>query len=284
MKFFLIILLSSFCFTNQISIISGGNLEKFSLMNGRSFIDNIINNDNSLLTASFIQYPEQINISEIMFNSYFKNYLIQSKIVVLNFGTFTETPPMGDVNQFKVSEKNIQLSIVDKSSSGFLFGSSIGYAWSKIDNYISKNIVHSIGCRKSLMKNRLHLGLSLENMIYAIEEFSNINQSYTAQTNIGITYIPEHLDAKLYINYLYENPTDSELIVSIKNTINDNFTIYAGKSIYLDHMSLDNQYTFYDNFSCGVNIIKSRYQYNMGIQYLGAIGIVFGSSFTVLTK
>ena len=78
MKFFLIILLSSFSFTNQMSIISGGNLEKFSLMNGRSFIDNIINNDNSLLTVSFIQYPEQINISEIMFNSYFKNYLIQS--------------------------------------------------------------------------------------------------------------------------------------------------------------------------------------------------------------
>ena len=61
---------------------------------------------------------------------------------------------------------------------------------------------------------------------------------------------------------------------------NDNFTIYAGKSIYLDHMSLDNQYTFYDNFSCGVNIIKSRYQYNMGIQYLGDIGIIFGSSLT----
>ena len=284
MKFFLIILLSSFSFTNQMSIISGGNLEKFSLMNGRSFIDNIINNDNSLLTASFIQYPEQINISEIMFNSYFKNYLIQSKVSILNFGTFTETQSNEDINQFKVSEKNIQLSIVDKSSSGFLFGSSIGYAWSKIDNYISKHIVHSIGCRKSLMKNRLHLGASLENIIYAIEEFSNINQSYTTHTNIGITYTPEHLDAKLHINYLYKNHTDSEFIVSVKNTINDNFTIYAGKSIYLNHMSLDNQYAFYDNFACGVNIIKSRHQYNMGVQYLGDIGVIFGSSLTVLIK
>ena len=49
-------------------------------------------------------------------------------------------------------------------------------------------------------------------------------------------------------------------------------------------MSLDNRYTFYDNFACGVDIMKNRYKYNIGIQYLGDIGVIFGSSLTVLIK
>ena len=40
-KFISLLILLSFIYTNQFSTIESGNIEKFALMNGRSYVDNI---------------------------------------------------------------------------------------------------------------------------------------------------------------------------------------------------------------------------------------------------
>ena len=72
----LILLLSMFSigYTNQINSVSG-NIEKFSLMNGNSFINNTIDGaDNNLYRISLIQYPEQISLGQFLYIEKYKKY------------------------------------------------------------------------------------------------------------------------------------------------------------------------------------------------------------------
>ena len=84
----LILLLSMFSigYTNQINNVSG-NIEKFSLMNGNSFINNTIDGvDNNLYKISLIQYPGQISAGQFLYIERYKKYFIQSKITTINYG------------------------------------------------------------------------------------------------------------------------------------------------------------------------------------------------------
>ena len=278
----LILLLSMFSigYTNQINSVSG-NIEKFSLMNGNSFINNTIDGvDNNLYKISLIQYPGQISLGQFLYIEKYKKYFIQSKISTINYGTLSDD----NENNFKASDNIIEISIIKESSNNLMLGSSIGYAWSRISDYRSSQLIHNIGMRYSLWNNRIIIGFSIENMVHTINEYSNINSQYNHHHNLSIQLNPQHINSSLFINYIYSNTNTSEAIVSFRSNINDHISIFIGKSFYLTDASLDSQYLFYDNFSLGIGIIIPKYRINVGMQYLGDTGVVLGSSLIILVK
>ena len=278
----LILLLSMFSigYTNQINSVSG-NIEKFSLMNGNSFINNTIDGvDNNLYKISLIQYPGQISSGQFLYIEKYKKYFIQSKIATINYGTLSNE----NKNNFKASDNIIEISIITESSNNIIFGSSIGYAWSRISDYTSSQLIHNIGLRHSLWNNKIIIGFSIENMVHTINEYSNINSKYNHNYNFSIQLNPQYINSSLFINYIYSNTNTSEAIISWKSNINEHFSIFTGKSFYLTDASLDSQYLFYDNFSMGIGIIIPKYRFNIGMQYLGDTGVVIGSSLIILVK
>ena len=278
----LILLLSMFSigYTNQISSVSG-NIENFSLMDGNSFINNTVDGvNNNLYRISFIQYPGQISSGQFLYIEKYKKYFIQSKIATINYGILSDK----NDNNFKASDNIIEISIIKESSNNLMLGSSIGYAWSRISNYRSSQLIHNIGIRHSLWNNRIIIGFSLENMVHTINEYSNINSKYNHNNNLSMQLNPQYINGSLFINYIYSNTHSSETIVSLKSNINEQISIFTGKSFYLTDAALDGQYLFYDNFSLGIGIIIPKYRFNIGMQYLGDTGIVLGSSLIILVK
>jgi len=283
MKFFIpILIFFSSVYTNQISFSSDGNLEKLSLMNSRSYIDNILSYQKNSINFSFIQYPEEVQINQASYTTSINSYTIQSRFLLLNWGTLQATKDNGDVIEFEPSEKLIELSILKELSNELFFGTSIKYLSSNIDLYNSKYLVQDIGVSKILFNNRFQIGFSIENIMHKIKKYSNINDIYNYQTNIGFSYYPNHTHGGLYINYITEKNASTEIIIGVKNKIKNHFNLYFGKSFYLKNLSLG--YSIYDNFSLGIDIMRSKYKVNMGIQYLGDMGIILGSSISILIK
>ena len=283
MKFFIpILIFFSSVYTNQISFSSDGNLEKLSLMNSRSYIDNILSYQKNSINFSFIQYPEEVQINQASYTTSINSYTIQSRFLLLNWGTLQATKDNGDVIEFEPSEKLIELSILKELSNELFFGTSIKYLSSNIDLYNSKYLVQDIGVSKILFNNRFQIGFSIENIMHKIKKYSNINDIYNYQTNIGFSYYPSHTDGGLYINYITKKNASTEIIIGVKNKIKNHFNLYFGKSFYLKNLSLG--YSIYDNFSLGIDIMRSKYKVNMGIQYLGDMGIILGSSISILIK
>jgi len=277
MSLILLLCIFSIGYTNQINSVSG-NIEKFSLMNGNSFINNIINDsDNNQYRISFIQYPGQITSGHFLYIEKYKKYFIQSKIATINYGTLHAE----DSNAFTASDNIIEIAIIKESSNSLMLGSSIGYAWSKIGDYTSSELIHNIGFSYPLLNERMIIGLSIENMVHTINEYSNINAKYNHNNNLSIQFNPEHINGSLFINYIYSNTNTSQAIVSFKININENINIFTGKSLFSMETS---NYLFYDNLSLGVGIIIPKYRFNIGMQYLGDTGMVFGSSLIILVK
>ena len=278
-NFISLLILLSFIYTNQFSTIESGNIEKFALMNGRSYVDNIFSPNTHSINFSLIKYPSQVSLNHISYNKDFNDYIINSKLVLLNWGTLSEINDHGDIKKFKASEKNIEISILKKFSNQFFLGSSIKYLSSNIDSYNSQYLVQDIGVTKILFNNHLQVGLSMENMIRAINTYFNVDSEYKPRINIGLSYHPQNIDAGVYMNYLHENDINNELIFGVKNKIKDSFILYIGKSFYINKIS---SYSIYDNFSFGIGLQRQKYTTNLAIQYIGDLGFVVGSSISIL--
>ena len=278
-NFISLLILLSFIYTNQFSTIESGNIEKFALMNGRSYVNNIFSPNKHSIDFSLIKYPGQVSLNHISYNKDCNDYIINSKLVLLNWGTLSEINDHGDIKKFKASEKNIEISILKKFSNQFFLGSSIKYLSSNIDSYNSQYLVQDIGVTKILFNNHLQVGLSMENMIRAINTYSNVDSEYKPRINIGLSYHPQNIDAGVYMNYLHQNDINNELIFGVKNKIKDSFILYIGKSFYINKIS---SYSIYDNFSFGIGLQRQKYTTNLAIQYIGDLGFVVGSSISIL--
>ena len=275
----LLLCMLSFGYTNQVNNISG-DIEQFSLMNGNSFINNIVNDiDTNLYSISFIQYPGHISSGQLLYLEKYKQYFIQSKISTINYGILRDND-----NEFSASDYMIEIAVIKQHSNNFMVGSSIGYAKSHIANYTASQLIHDIGFSYSYFNELVIIGFSIENMTHIISEYSNINSQYTHYNNLSFQLNPQYINTSLFINYISSSTNYSELVMSLRGSINNQLHVFAGKSFHLYNNSINDIYRFYDNISLGIGMKIPKYQFNFGMQYLGDIGVVLGSSLSVYTK
>jgi len=266
-------------YTNQVSRISG-NIEQFASMNGRSFINNISHDvDNQMYSLSFIQYPANISFGELLYLEKYKHYFIQSKLSTINYGTLIE-----EQEEFNASDYMIEISIIKKYLNNLIVGSSIGYTKSHIADYINSQVIHDIGFSYSYFNQLIILGFSIENMTHIIDEYSNINSSHSYYSNFSCQFNPRYINSSLFINYISSKNDYSELIMSFQGRMNNKLHIFMGKSFKFLNNSFDTTYSFYDNISFGVGTELSKYKFNFGLQYIGDMGLVFGSSLSFYSK
>ena len=280
MSFILFIFILSFGLSNQINNIPE-NIEALSKMNGDSFIDNIISNHHeNYYMISLIQYPGQISSGHISYGDKYKRNYIQSNFLNINYGKLSNDS--GD--SFSANEYMIQLSIVRGYSNDFMIGSEVGYSKSKIREYINQNIIHSIGIRKSFFDDKIIFGLTLENMIHSIQEYSNISIKHKPYKKISFQLRPNHINSKFSMHYTSYNNTSSELIISASNYIGDHIHFMAGKSLHRSNSSFVSTDTFFENLSMGIGVSSNLYKIDLGFQYLGDFGIIIGTSLLINIK
>ena len=277
----IIILGTILSFTNA-NIVSGinGNMQNFLSMNSGSFIDmnyrQINNNNKTLYSMSFIQFPAEIKFHELFFQHKINKYLISSTIGILDYGLFKDSAN----REFSANEQIVKLSIFNIQSPSFIYGISTEYCLSHIDTYTRTLFSYSIGLEKTYFSNRLAIGLSLENLNNIITNFSNVTDSLPSIKKISTSYKPQFLPINIIINYLYQDSSNSQLALGLHSNIYNNLYLYSGKYIYL-HNSDD--YGTFSNCSFGLGIlINSRYKIDFGIQHLTDGILSIGTSFTAI--
>ena len=281
MSFILFIFILSFGLSNQINNIPQ-NIETLSKMNGDSFIDNIISKDHhdNYYRLALIQYPGQISSGQLSYGDKYKSYYIQSNFLNINYGKLSNDSG----NSFTANEYMIQLSIAREYRNDLIVGSEVGYSKSKIREYINQNIIHSIGVRKSFSKDKIIIGLTLENMIHSIQEYSNISIKHEPYKKISFQLKPNHINSEFSMHYTSYNHTSSEIIISASNYIGDHIHFMAGKSLHLSNSSFISTDTFFENLSMGMGVSSNSYKIDLGFQYLGDFGIIIGTSLLINIK
>jgi hypothetical protein len=280
MSIILLIFILSFGLSNQINNIPK-NIESLSKMSGDSFIENIISDTHyNYYMIALVQYPGEIFSGHFTYGNKYKNYFVQSNFLNINYGKLNNE----DGDSFYANEYMIDLSIVRDYSNNFMIGSSIGYSNSKIKEYRNQNIIQSVGFRKSFSNNSVVVGLSLENMIHSIEEYSNISISHTPLKKISFQLNPDYMNSELSINYSSINKNSSELIISVLKLIGNNINLMAGKSLHISNNSFESSDTYFDNISMGMGVLSDLYTIDLGFQYLRDMGIIIGTSISINIK
>ena len=270
----------SFSFGNVI-ISMNGNMNQFLSMNSGSFIESNYRKINqktySLYSMSFTQYPADIKFHEVFFQKPISNYVISSKISILNYGTLKDVLN----RQFSANSHMLQISIFNIKSSSFTYGLSAGYCQSKIDNYSHALLFYSFGLNKSYLNQKLTLGIALENYNSIIKEYSNLSDSIPSALKITSSYDLQFIPLNMKINYIYNSDKIQELGISLIGEIDEKFYLYTGKYFYLDNMDL---YSELDNIAFGLGIlINNKYKIDFGVQHLNTSVFNIGTSLTVIT-
>tara|TARA_X000001036_G_scaffold70930_2_gene62342 strand:- start:7645 stop:8487 length:843 start_codon:yes stop_codon:yes gene_type:complete len=280
MSIILLIFILSFSFSNEINNIPK-NIESLSKMSGDSFVENIISDTRShYYRIALVQYPGEIFSGHFSYGDKYKNYFIQTNFLNINYGKMSNE----DGDSFNANEYMFDLSIVRDYSNNFMIGSSVGYSNSKIREYRNQNIIHSIGFRKSFSNNSIIVGLSLENMIHSIEEYSNISIRHTPLKKISFQLKPDYMNSELSMHYSSFNKHSSELIISVTKLIGNNINLLAGKSLHISNNSFESADAYFDNISMGTRVLSNLYIIDLGFQYLGDMGIIIGTSVSINIK
>ena len=270
----------SFSFSNTI-ISMNGNMDQFSSMNSGSFIESnyreFNNTTYNLYNMSFIKLPADITFHEIFFQKSMNQYLISSKISILNYGNLEDVLN----NSFSANNRMLQISIFNIQSKSFIYGMSIGLIQSSIETYSSSALVYNFGFNKSYFNNKLIVGLSVENFNTIIDNYSNLEDSIPHIINVSSIYKPQFIPFNLRINYLYDSLNNQELGLSLIGHIDNIFYFYTGKYFYINDVIV---YNVFENiaFGCGI-FINNQYKINLGLQHLANGIFNIGTSLTAIT-
>ena len=129
------------------------------------------------MSYSYLYFPANIHLGEIH-NIKKKNKGIRSaKILLLNYGTIIDS---------KTEEKSyafdalIEIGYKRELKNIISVGISGGYLLSSITGFNSQLLFTKMGARSRLLKQRMGIGLSLENMGIPINSYTNVNEPIPA--------------------------------------------------------------------------------------------------------
>ena len=278
MKYFIYSIIFSTIFAIQIIDLTG-NINNFSQMNANIHIskNDRMSGDN-IIAISLIQYPANILFSEFFGQVKQSSFLFSSRIGIIDYGQLSNI----NENNFSASDGIIEMTIQNHKDN-IKYGGSIGYAYSKIENYTSSLLIYNIGGSRAFFYNKLLIGISLENNIKIIKDYSDYENEYLPRKRLNLNYTLKYLPLNVIVDYLYSNK-NSYLTLALKANLNDYLSFYGGKKLHFSENILDNQYKLLDNISMGLSFLTKKLQFNLGLQLGSASSINYGTSLIMIFK
>jgi len=164
-------------------------------------------------------------------------------------------------------------------------GISGGYLFSSIAGYQSQIIFSNFGIRSRLLRKRLGVGLSLENIGFLLKSYTNIKEPIPALFRTALYYKPRYIP--LIINgdmVTYLGDGDSFYFSGgIELKPNDSFTLCLGSSSHRSgYLTDDFSSDVIAGFSGGAGFRFTNMTLDVGFMNLGSYGFVVG--FSLLKK
>ena len=164
--------------------------------------------------------PNDIYLAEISTTFNYNEHIIMSRIKTANYGQLEDAVTH---NIFNAKDIIIELGSKFKFKNILSVGSSGGYIKSKIEQYQSEGIFFSTGIKAEVLDKRLGLAAALTHLGMQLSTFNKIPETMPSAKRLGLFYKPQHLSAKIYIDYInYSNESNNQfkkVIIVIDETI-----------------------------------------------------------------
>ena len=261
-----------------------------SLQNSVSAFDNpLLQNNPAALskrskgkTYSYFYLPGEIHFTG--YQSVHKSNLgIRStKISIMNYGTFIDSETKNKSYAFDIL---IETGFKKEYKNITSIGISGGYLFSSIAGYQSQIIFSNFGIRSRLLRKRLGVGLSLENIGFLLKSYTDFKEPIPALFRMALYYKPRYIP--LIINgdmVTYLGDGDSFYFSGgIELKPNDSFTLCLGSSSHRSgYLTDDFSSDVIAGFSGGAGFRFINMTLDVGFMNLGPAGFVVG--FSLLKK
>ena len=256
-----------------------------SLHNSASAYDHFLlrNNPASLSMAtekgsySYLALPAGIHSGEIQWIRKIGSGIRAGKLSYISYGSIVDS---------KTQEKTTAYDILfesgyKKESKNIIsVGASGGYMLSYISGYQSQLLYMNIGVRSRMMRKRLGLGFSLENVGFLLASYTDMKESTPAIFRTAIYYRPKYLPAIISIDVVHRlNGYATEFSGGLEFNPRKRFTLRLGCSSHRTEFLTDDFSTnILSDVSGGAGFHFNKINLDVGFMNLGAAGYVVGFS------
>ena len=261
-----------------------------ALHNSASAYDGILLNNNPASlskraegnTYSYFYIPGKIHFTGYQSISKSNLGIRSTKISILNYGTIIDS---------KTEDKSYAFDILVES--GFKkeyknitsVGISGGYLFSSIAGYQSQLLITNFGMRSRLLRKRLGVGLSLENIGFLLKSFTAVKEHIPALFRTAIYYEPRYIPLIIsgdMVTYL-DDGESFYFSGGIELNPDSRLTLRLGSSSHRKgYLTDDFSSDVFAGFSGGAGFRFTNMTLDVGFMNLGPAGFIVG--FSLLKK
>ena len=229
------------------------------------------------MSYSYLYLPANIHLGKIHHISKKNQGIRAAKISILNYGTIIDSKTEEKSYAFDILlEMGYKRELKNIISVGILGG----YLFSSITGFKSQLLFSKIGVRNRLLKKRLGIGLSLENMGILLKSYTDIKEPIPTLFRTAFYYKPMYIP--LIINLDIVRKLDSKLLYfssGFEFISQHRLTFRLGisskrKSYLIEDFSSD----FIAGISGGVGVRFQKNILDIGFMNLGPAGFIIGFS------
>ena len=229
------------------------------------------------MSYSYLSLPANIHLGEIHYISKKNKGVRAAKIALLNYGSFLDSETNNESYAF---DALIEMGYKRELKNIISVGISCGYIFSSIAGFNSQVLFSNMGVRSRLLRKRMGIGFSLENMGILLKSYTDAKESIPALLRTSFYYKPMYIPLiingdivrKLDDNLFYLS-SGFELISQRRLTFR--LGLNSNRSDYLTGDSLSDILL---GISGGIGFRFQKITLDIGFMNLGFSGYVVGFS------
>ena len=226
---------------------------------------------------SYLILPASIHSGEIQWVRKIRQGIYAGKVSYLSYGTIVDSETDRETTAF-----DFLLEMGYKKELGNIVsvGISGGYMLSSISEYHSQILYANIGIRSRIMRKRIGLGFSMENVGFLVTTYTSVKESIPAIFRSALYYRPKYLPAIISVDIIRNLERGVvELSGGLELNPEKRLTIRLGCSSHrIGFLTGDFSSDFFAGVSGGAGFQFSKINLDVGFMNLGAAGYVLGFS------
>jgi len=228
--------------------------------------------DRLWLQLNYALYPASIRLHNISAVSPLRTGVVGFSLLNINYGSLEDSETL---NRFTASDILLRTSWKSTLLNSFSYGVSLNYFYSKLASAKASGLAVDLGLRTRLLKRRLGVGLSLENLGRSIDPYGSTREALPLAFRVALDYRPKHLPAILSMDAVNYRHDEIRYIATAELFTSDNVTLRLSTSSYkknLENGSFNEK--FISGMAGGFGIKFKLFTIDIGFQDLGSAGVV----------
>ena len=232
-------------------------------------------------TYSYFTIPANISSAQFQKNKRIKLGMYVGKLLFINYGSIADGETTAQTNAydavFEIGYKSELKKILSIGISG-------GYLLSSISDHNSQVLFAKIGLRTRMLRKRIGIGLSLENVGFIVSSYTKIKEPLPTIFRSSIYYKPFYLPIIINTDLVHHfNSQSIEFLGGIEFIASKQFIFRIGYSSNRGNLLTNNfSSDFLAGVSGGVGFQFKKIILDIGFMSFGNTGFVIG--FSVINK